>query len=98
MPLGIGPPGVKMMGIWPNEAAPMKSPGTILSQMPNNMAPSKASWLNATAVASAMTSRLKSDSSMPARPCVTPSHIAGTPPATCAVAPATRAAARITSG
>ena len=23
---GIGPPGVKMMGIWPNDAAPMNSP------------------------------------------------------------------------
>ena len=76
----------------------MNSPGTILSQMPNNNAPSKASCESATAVASAITSRLNSDSSMPARPCVTPSHIAGTPPATCAVAPATRAAARITSG
>ena len=94
----MGPPGTKMMGIWPNEAAPMNSPGTILSQMPNNNAPSKASCDSATAVASAITSRLNSDSSMPARPCVTPSHMAGTPPATCAVAPATRAAARITSG
>ena len=94
----MGPPGTKMMGIWPNEAAPMNSPGTILSQMPNNNAASNASCESATAVASAITSRLNSDSSMPARPCVTPSHIAGTPPATCAVAPATRAAARITSG
>ena len=76
----------------------MNRPGTILSQMPNNNAPSKASCESATAVASAITSRLNSDSSMPARPCVTPSHMAGTPPATCAVAPATRAAARITSG
>ena len=98
MPLGIGPPGTKTMGIWPNEAAPMNRPGTILSQMPNNMAPSKASWESDTAVANAITSRLNSDSSMPARPCVTPSHMAGTPPATCAVAPTARAAARITSG
>ena len=66
--------------------------------MPNNKAPSKASWDSDTAVANAITSRLNSDSSMPARPCVTPSHMAGTPPATCAVAPARRAAARITSG
>ncbi len=42
----------------------------------------------------AMTSRLNSDSSMPPVPCVTPSHIAGTPPANCATAPASRAAAR----
>ena len=37
-----------MMGIWPNDAAPMNRPGTILSQMPNNKAPSNASWLSAT--------------------------------------------------
>ena len=35
---------------------------------------------------------------MPASPWVTPSHIAGTPPATWAVPPASRAAARMTSG
>jgi hypothetical protein len=40
-----------------------------------------------TAVAIAITSRENSDSSMPARPWVTPSHIAGTPPATCALPP-----------
>ena len=99
VPVGMGPPGTKMMGIWPNDAAPMNRPGTILSQMPNNNAPNRRlRGESATAVASAITSRLNSDSSMPARPCVTPSHMAGTPPATCAVAPATRAAARITSG
>ena len=98
LPVGMGPPGTKMMGIWPNAAAPMNRPGTILSQMPNNSEASKASCESATAVASAITSRLNSDSSMPARPCVTPSHMAGTPPATCAVAPTPRAAARITSG
>jgi hypothetical protein len=36
--------------------------------------------------------------SMPGRPCVTPSHIAGTPPATCAVAPRACAASRMTGG
>ena len=41
----------------------------------------------ATAVLIAITSRLNRDSSMPGRPCVTPSHIAGTPPANCATAP-----------
>ena len=51
-----------------------------------------------TAVASAMASRENSDSSMPARPWVTPSHIAGTPPATCALPPALRAAMRIRVG
>ena len=53
---------------------------------------------SATAVASAMTSRLNSDSSMPGSPCVTPSHIAGTPPANCAVAPASRAARLMIAG
>jgi hypothetical protein len=50
------------------------------------------------AVASAITSRENSDSSMPAAPWVTPSHMAGTPPATCAVAPSGAAASRISSG
>ncbi len=35
---------------------------------------------------------------MPASPWVTPSHIAGTPPATIATPPAARAASRISSG
>jgi hypothetical protein len=46
----------------------------------------------------AMTSRENSDRSMPASPWVTPSHMAGTPPATCAVAPTERAARLMTSG
>ena len=37
-------------------------------------------------------------SSIPACPWVTPSHIAGTPPATCAVPPTSRAARRISAG
>jgi len=45
-----------------------------------------------------MTSRLNSDNSMPVWPWVTPSHMAGTPPATWAVAPASRAAIRINPG
>ena len=53
---------------------------------------------SATAVAIAITSRENSDSSMPGWPCVTPSHIAGTPPATCAVAPASRAASLMMLG
>jgi len=51
-----------------------------------------------TAVAMAIRSRENSDSSMPGRPWVTPSHIAGTPPATCAVAPSVRAVWRMSSG
>jgi hypothetical protein len=53
---------------------------------------------SATAVAIAITSRLNSDSSMPGWPCVTPSHIAGTPPANCATAPTSRAPSLISSG
>jgi len=45
-----------------------------------------------------MTSRLKRDRSMPGCPWVTPSHMAGTPPATCAVAPTSRAKILICSG
>jgi hypothetical protein len=44
------------------------------------------------AVDIAITSRLNSDSSMPSRPCVIPSHIAGTPPANWATPPASRTA------
>ncbi len=76
----------------------MVSPGTILSQTPSIRAPSKASWVSATAVAMAMTSREKRLSSMPGRPWVTPSHMAGTPPANCAVAPTSRAAALMMAG
>ena len=53
---------------------------------------------SAMAVAMAMTSRENSDKSMPGWPWVTPSHMAGTPPATCAVAPASRAATRMSPG
>ncbi|MNQ48286.1 hypothetical protein D3C85_621600 [compost metagenome] len=76
----------------------MNRPGTILSQTPSIMAASKASWVRATPVDMAMTSRLNSDSSMPGRPWVTPSHMAGVPPATWAVAPTSRTALRITAG
>ena len=44
----------------------------------------------------AIRSRLNSDSSMPGRPWVTPSHMAGVPPATWAVAPTSRTASTIT--
>ena len=76
----------------------MIRPGTILSQMPRYTAASKVWWDRATAVLSAMTSRENKESSMPDWPWVTPSHIAGTPPATMATPPASRAASRIRSG
>ena len=66
--------------------------------MPRYTLLSNMSCDSAIAVAWAMTSRENSDSSMPARPWVTPSHIAGTPPATCAVAPRARAVSRMNSG
>jgi hypothetical protein len=97
-PDGIGPPGTSSIGRWPKRRAPISRPGTILSQMPSSAAPSNMPWLSATAVDIAITSRLNSDSSMPGCPCVTPSHMAGTPPATCAVAPTSRAQSFICSG
>ncbi len=66
--------------------------------MPSSSAASKTSCESATAVPMAMVSREKRLSSMPARPWVTPSHIAGTPPATWAVAPSRCASARISAG
>ncbi len=76
----------------------MKRPGTILSHTPRHSAASNMSCDSAIAVAIAITSRENSDSSMPGRPCVTPSHIAGTPPANCATAPASRAAILMSAG
>lgn len=97
-PDAIGPAGTRIAGRCPNDSAPITSPGTILSHTPRSRAPSNMSWDSATAVAIATTSRLNSDNSMPARPCVMPSHIAGTPPANCAVPPAARIAALSRSG
>ncbi len=97
-PLGIGPPGTNTTGKWPNASAPMNRPGTILSQMPRHKAASNMPWVSATAVESAITSRLNSDSSMPGWPWVTPSHIAGVPPANCATAPTSSAACLISGG
>ena len=78
--------------------APATSPGTILSHTPSISAASKTSCDSAIAVDIAMTSRLNRLSSMPARPWVMPSHMAGTPPATRATAPASRAVALIACG
>ena len=78
----MGPAGANTTGRWPKDSAPITSPGTILSQTPRQMAASNMLWLRATAVESAITSRENSDSSMPGWPWVTPSHMAGTPPAT----------------
>ena len=64
-PEGIGPPGTKMVGRWPNVSAPISRPGTILSQTPRHSVASNMSCDSATAVDIAMTSRLNSDSSMP---------------------------------
>jgi hypothetical protein len=94
----IGPAGTKITGRWPNASPPITRPGTILSQTPSIRAPSKASWVSAMEVAMAMTSRENRDSSMPGRPWVTPSHMAGTPPANWAVAPISRAACLMMSG
>ncbi len=97
-PDGMGPAGTSIAGRCPKARAPMSSPGTILSQTPSRSAPSNISWDSAIPVAIAMTSLLNRDSSMPARPCVMPSHIAGTPPANWATPPASLAAALIHAG
>ncbi len=76
----------------------MSRPGTILSQIPRQSAASNMLCESATAVAMAITSRLNSDSSIPTCPWVTPSHIAGTPPANWATPPASRAASLMISG
>ena len=86
------------MGRWPKLCAAITRPGTILSQTPRKTAASKVLCDIATAAASAMVSRENRLSSMPASPWVTPSHIAGTPPATWAVPPAARTVSRISSG
>jgi hypothetical protein len=86
------------VGSWPNASAPISSPGTILSHTPSASAASNMSCESATAVARATTSRLNSESSMPARPWVMPSHMAGTPPANWATPPASRTACLISRG
>ena len=84
----IGPAGTKTVGRCPNDSAPISRPGTILSQTPSISAPSNMSCDSAIAVDIAITSRLNSESCMPSRPWVMPSHIAGTPPANWAMPPA----------
>src|SRR5439155_3190121 len=79
-------------------SAPIAKRGTILSQIPRHKAASNMLWESAIAVASAITSRLNSDNSIPGSPWVKPSHMAGTPPANWAVAPAVRAASLIIAG
>ncbi|MNJ80560.1 hypothetical protein D3C77_789810 [compost metagenome] len=53
---------------------------------------------NATAVDMAMVSRENSDSSMPGSPWVTPSHMAGTPPANWPTEPISCSASLINAG
>ena len=97
-PLAIGPEGIKTDGRWPNESAAMVRPGTILSQTPRYRAPSNMLCDRPMAADIAITSRLRSESSIPSCPCVTPSHIAGTPPATWPTALALCSALRMISG
>ncbi len=94
----IGPAGTKIAGRWPNDRAPMSMPGTILSQTPSIRLASNMSCESASAVDIAITSRLNSESCMPSRPWVMPSHIAGTPPANWAMPPERRTAFFIWAG
>ena len=70
----------------------MSIPGTILSHTPSISVASNMSCDSAMAVDIAITSRLNSESCMPSRPWVIPSHIAGTPPANWAIPPASSTA------
>ena len=55
-------------------------------------------WDSAMAVPMAITSRLARDSSMPGSPWVTPSHMAGPPPANWPTEPISRKASLISAG
>ena len=84
-PMVIGPAGTKIVGRWPKRSAPISRPGTILSQMPSISAASNMLCDSATAVRHGdHVAARTGDSSMPGSPWVTPSHIAGMPPANCA--------------
>lgn len=82
MPEGIGPAGANTAGRNPKVAADITKPGTILSHTPKYIEVSKVLWERAIDAANAITSRENRESSMPGCPCVIPSHMAGTPPAT----------------
>ena len=94
----MGPAGTNSEGRWPKRSAPITRPGTILSQTPRYNAASNMLCDSATAVDMAITSRLAMPSSMPGSPWVTPSHMAGTPPANCPTDPSSRRACLICSG
>ncbi len=98
MPVGIGPAGTNTAGRWPKRSEPISRPGTILSHTPRHSAASNMLCDSAMAVPMAITSRLASDSSMPGSPWVTPSHMAGTPPANWPTEPISRRACLISSG
>ncbi len=97
MPDSIGPAGANIIGKCPNFIAPINMPGTILSHTPSKIAPSNILCESAIAVLCAMFSREKRLSSIPGCDCVTPSHIAATPPANCEDAPASESV-RLMSG
>ena len=64
-PEGIGPPGTKITGRCPKVKAPISRPGTILSHTPRQSTPSNILWERAIEHDIAITSLLKSESSMP---------------------------------
>ena len=87
-PVLIGPAGTNTQGRWPKCSAPISRPGHDLVAHARAAARRRTRrGVSAMAVPMAMVSRENRLSSMPGRPCVTPSHMAGTPPATCTVAP-----------
>jgi hypothetical protein len=83
----IGPAGMNTDGRWPKLSAPIRGRARSCRRRRDRRRRSNIWCDSATAVDSAITSRENMESSMPRSPWVMPSHMAGTPPATCAVAP-----------
>ena len=64
-PLDIGPAGIKTTGRYPNDKAPIKSPGIILSHIPKHSPASNILCDKPIAVDMAITSLLINDNSIP---------------------------------
>jgi hypothetical protein len=82
----IGPPGTKTRDVAEVQRADQQARHDLVADAQVEAA-SNILCDSAMAVDMAMVSRENSDSSMPGWPCVTPSHMAGTPPANWATAP-----------
>ena len=70
IPVAIGPPDIKIIGKCPFRSAPIINPGTILSQVPMQIAASNTLCERPTAVDKAMVSLENKDNSIPGSPWV----------------------------